>query len=212
MKNAISKFILLAALLLMIGSCKKKSIDEETTINHQVDIPVLSDTVISSHLLSDYLFNPGTFWVYRDSATGVTDTCVVDSVLFFNGVTLTYVGVYYYKYARNLTNIDCPCNYFLTGDQVYLIYSYPFHASNVLLDSVDINGNFYMINGCTFFPVYYIDTTSYLSVYKLFFELTATDLPDSGYCYLKAGIGVIRSETYKDGVKTVSDVIGYNIY
>jgi hypothetical protein len=62
---------------------------------------------------------------------------------------------------------------------------------------------------------YSIDSTNYTGVYKLFYQNPTwyyfPELPDSGYYYLKAGVGIIKDEYYRNGQKTVYELIDYHI-
>ena len=62
----------------------------------------------------------------------------------------------------------------------------------------------------TIYPTFQIDTTSYSNV-KRFFVGNYYNNPDSGYYYLKPGIGIIQSELYYSGQKRTYKLMRYHI-
>ena len=80
----IPKIFILSLNILIIISCKKtdEKIDAHTIIHvNSASLIKIYDTIINQHLVDDYLFNKGSFWIYQDSITQIIDTCIVDTVL-----------------------------------------------------------------------------------------------------------------------------------
>jgi hypothetical protein len=200
-------FFTLAILLLTI-SCKKEKDDSSYDPNYHEPTwqPAWTyDSVINPHLLQDFLFNKGTWWVYQDSLTAIIDTCIVDSVVSENygSGQPPYIM---HRYVYNIKTGDFPTGYLLHGNVI-------FASLTDAMDSVDSNGDFYMNDNVIFCPLYTIDTAVYTDVYKIFFRNPCgyIYIPDSGYYYMKAGIGIIKSEYYIDGQRSVYELVDYHI-
>jgi hypothetical protein len=200
--------IIISISLLVIISCKKKddTINAHTIIH--TNYPTLTwiyDTIINQHLKEDYLFNKGSYWIYKDSITDTIDTCMVDTVIFEQNYIFGINCVIIVKYATSHKNYKFFNDYYLMGNTFLL------NPGNIM-DSVQNNGVFYLNFKNTFYPFYSIDTMTYSDVYKLFYKnCNYSYLPDSGYYYLKAGIGIIKSEYYKNGQKSVYELKQYHI-
>jgi hypothetical protein len=197
-------------LTLMI-SCGKDNLDyPQTIIDHTVEPVIITyDTIIHPQLLNNYLFNKGTYWVYQDSATNQQYTCTVDSTVYEYYYTYDTNSMLVTRYRYNQISLNLFSTYLLCGNSLY------FYPGNRIATIQD-NGEFYGSPTISFYPVYTIDTTTYFYVNKIFYKkgtdmIPGPDCPDSGYYYLKAGIGVIKSEAYKQGQKTVYELKEFHI-
>jgi hypothetical protein len=197
-------------------SCKKQDAITERTQIHSIytGVPRIYDTIINPHLLQDYIFNKGTFWIYKDSITDILDTCLVDSVVIDYKDELCSAGFFHIKFAFNIKQSTFPCSYALSSNGIYL-YSEDGFYYNFYFDSVHNNGDFYLNNKDTLYNSYLIDTSTYTSVYKIFYKKPSSyywpSFPDSGYYYMKVGIGIIKSEYYFNGQRSVYELMQYHI-
>jgi len=211
-----TKIIILLSLLFLAGSCKEKN---EPPVNAQPEPewvpPKFYDTIINIHLLHDYLFEPGTYWVYKDSITNIIDTAVVDSIKTYLHVDGNVGGCYFIKCAANMKTSTFPCRYLLAGNSIYLFLDSYYYSYYYKLATVQDNGIIYPDSTNIYYSTYTIDTMAFSDVYKVFYKpennFWPNYFPDSGYYYFKAGIGIIKSEYYFDGQKSVYEILSYQI-
>lgn len=214
------KILIFLIFSIVICSCKKqqKDISAYKTIVHSshISVPLHYDTIINPYLLQNYLFNKGSYWIYKDSITEILDTCTTDSIV--KSVTVAYsstTGFWHTKYASNIRHSIFPCGYILTNNKMYLYFEEMYSPYSMVLDSVQNNGLFYLTDKVKHFINYDIDTSHYADVYKIFYisnnPALIPKIPDSGYYYFKAGIGIIKAEYYLNGQKSVYELMKYHL-
>ncbi len=204
----------------MMFSCKR---DQEILpiIQHNTQTHFY-DTIINPKLIQNYLFNTGTYWIYKDSGTNVIDTCTVDSTKtgyqsYFQrpgnpgGIAYTVL----FKYIQNVRKCQFPCKYVLFSNNIFMDKINSACSQIFGLTNVDTSGSINLTVKDLFFANYSIGVNTYSNVYKLFYRNPCPDnyidIPDSGYYYMKAGIGIIKSEYYINGQKSVYELEDYHI-
>jgi len=213
-----TKIVLIFLICLVTFSCKK---EQEIVIddNNNAQNPYY-DTILSPYLIQNFLFNNGTYWIYKDSITNIFDTCKVDSTItgiqVYNQLpTVPHQGGYivYFKYAQNIRKSNFPCGYAIFSK--YLFMTKIINDERVFMFATSNNNDFQLSNRDEFFTNYTIDTTNYSNIYKFYYQNPSTTfwpgIPDSGYYYMKAGIGIIKSEYYNNGQKSVYELMDYHI-
>jgi hypothetical protein len=219
-----TRIVVIFCISLLTISCTKHDSDQNSNDNQQNQIIYSYDTIIAPYLLQNFLFNKGTYWIYRDSITGVTDSCVVDSVMTGYQVYLIphgYQGILanniesIIKYVFNKRTGNFPGAYIILNDgiQKYLQYPGTQYFDYYIGRFEDFNDTFYLDNNDTLFQNYSIDTTIYSEVYKFYYQNPwhIYSPEDWGYYYMKAGIGIIKSEYYINGQRSVYELVRYHI-
>ena len=173
------------------------------------------DTVLSHN----FLFNPGTYWIYLDSVNNITDSCYVISnverswIMDFpqSNPQQTFIR-WEYPFAYDLVNqTSFQFNYFLQEDSLCLL-QYSLHSAYDLCYTY--NGALRSNNPFQFYSSFAMDTLLYSNVYKFSFHKpvdAAPGIADSGYFYLKEQFGILKSDLYKNGQKSTYKVIRYSI-
>jgi hypothetical protein len=121
---------------------------------------------------------------------------------------------YYVRYAYNNNSISAyQYNYYLQGNNINI--GATFGEGSIELAYSKSNNLYPPINkNETYYSNYYVDNTLYTDVMK-FFTITnygnGNSYPDSGYYYLKEGIGIIRSDLYFWGEKRTYKLVHYHI-
>jgi hypothetical protein len=184
----------IALLLTLALSCKKK----ETPVNCPVyDIDVSSD-------FTPYLFTAGSYWVYKDSASGVTDS---------NRVITAYMSTYY---APGHPSNPCPDKF---GEFNINYYNYTTHAiysDRVLFNTIERHGDglpIYLTSGHNYSIIQLIATFSSLQVegetYTDVKEFQVTTSNGYIYYYFSPFVGIIKKTTDANGVITTSNLLRY---
>ncbi len=205
---------------LAVMSCKKQQTQSDQYVHHSCST---NDTVPNPQLIHDYLFNAGSFWIYKDSVSGAIDSCFVDSIvtgyqIYDDPPTTPSTGTCYHndKYIGNKKTSLFPNEYYIVGSYMQRFPEYPNHGpwspifAFLMGNNLDVQFRWKdtLMQNCT------IGTLIYNNVYKLFYinELGMNHpQEDSGYYYMKAGIGIIKGEYYNGGQKSVFELVRYHI-
>jgi hypothetical protein len=215
-----TKLILFISIIVVTASCRKHD-DNNNNNNYPPPTNYVYDTIINPYLLQNFLFNKGSYWIYRDSVSGQLDSCAVDTTITgmqYYQQSFThpaYTTEYRYKYTYNVRTGNFPAAYLILDNHIQKYLQYPeteYHDYNIGI-FISSNNTFALNDNDTYFPAYMIDTISYSSVYKLFYENPwhIFSQEDSGYYYMKAGLGIIKSEYYINGQRSVYELVRYHI-
>jgi hypothetical protein len=168
---------------------------------------VFTDYSIDTFLIQNFLFKAGSYWVYKDSASGRIDSCYCygfrkQTGTYAQGPSVPGQGYTYYNYRFAWDSTNKPpytdstfqYNYWLQGN--YIHYGCPYGDCTILLCSSS-SGSLQPMSGYQFYPSLTLNSLVFTNVYKYyFFEHCATL---SGYIYLKPGVGVVRSQLLTTG-------------
>jgi hypothetical protein len=212
---------------LILSSCKK---EDDTPIYYPPNTNpnfYEYDSIINPVLIQNFIFGKESYWIYKDSLSGIIDSCYVDSTIVNYHISQEYSGdpeaggvltEYHNKYIYNSKVSNFPSFYLLYSDnniQMDLTYREMImsYVDDIVIAWYLNNTSFWLADEDTYYPSYSIDTTVYTDVYKLFYKnhWKTFSSVDSGYYYMKAGIGIIKNEYYINGQKSVYELMRYSI-
>lgn len=198
MKNLL---ITLAALMLVLG-CKKERVN-----------------YLSDDIKKNYSYKPGSYWIYRDSATGREDSCYVysNSILFldynrwgynpydydkaeFINVRMNFVTMF--KGKKGIMDIDFSI---YNSGVVGLLrdisnpqtFSGPLPINQQRFDKYNFDGS------CEFLASINIQGKEFLNTSKI--------NDDFGLYYFNDGVGLIKMKLTNDSVVYNWEIVRYNV-
>ncbi len=217
------KYILLSiAILFFFTTCKK-----DPDVNPQTAGPAYT----LQNLAAYSYFKTGTYWIYKDSTSGVEDSVYVytdtsysyyqtgavqadGNYMFYNFIALSYFDTYHYHYSISMGNYSLstgevgvvrmrnkPTDY--VGET--FLMSNRFVANDVI--------TWYLGAGSTYYKEFYdsvnILGTYYYSVAKFYDTNNASEYNSPTNFYIAKNIGIIKKE--KLDSNKVWNLIRYNI-
>lgn len=213
----VSLFVHGLLVLLLFSSCRK-----DEPVGPGVGYRELN---IDAYLQSNFLFQAGSYWVYRDSASQAIDSVYNNGPETYDYVWLSAAGPgpqnKYWNTVRYMfnhtTHPAVQFNYYLRRnalvhriivrrDTVYSFIPDAIVYSNG--QGLDTSATVQLIPGCV------IAGVPYQNVYRAIFRNSAENSwdVDSGCVYLKPGLGVLRAECYyPNGSFRVFDLLRYYI-
>lgn len=174
---------------------------------------------IDATLMKQFLFNPGSYWIYQDSITGSIDSCYnytskLRSGSFMAGPTSPGKGPCYYYYTCALDSINqpqfSPYMYYIQGKYIRIVD--PFGPAAVGICSNN-SGTLAGDNLSSFLSSVTIHNVSYTDVYRFHFYTNYWTYKE-GYYYLKPGIGILKIELItRDSVpqRKVYELVRYKV-
>ncbi len=207
-------------IILLFGCNKATTIPDNSSKSHPC-APTYTNT-IDTFLLNSFLFNNGSYWIYLDSLSNSYDSSYLIEPLmpyltFYEGPFTPGQGQceYFIKYAYNSTTVSkLQYEYYLQGNNIYVLNQMQSWSNGYFPDFLCYSDNGVLVLGSNnfFYPSYQIDNTTYTNVYKYHFDNSFDQsLPDSGYFYLKAHVGIIKTEFYYSGLKRTYKLIRSHI-
>jgi hypothetical protein len=202
--------LLLSSLILLLVCCRQEDVVPQQNPYPTGNCDPRTYNEIDKSLMQQFLFKPGTYWIYKDSVNNTTDSCFSYGTKINSGMQQTSggmgVGPCYtkYRYAIDSTNLldSSRYNYYIMDKDIRLIA--PFGFASVFLCS-NSSGNLTGDSLSVFYPTITINGSAYSNVYKFHFK-TMYGKYREGYHYMKPGVGIIKLELYTTDTPAVRKV------
>jgi hypothetical protein len=223
MKNYILACILICIFVFSISCKRDPAIIQPQTSNNS---PFYGRT--DSFLIRNFIFNPGSYWIYKDSVLNTIDSCYVinrimrDTILSFPSYSPSVgpITAYERDYYNSKSIIANQYNYYISNNFIWFFNTFDIYAIELMYDSSNTFVATYY--GKPIISTYTIGGVSYTNVYKCFFTThsqyvppypppLSANVPDSGYYYLKSGVGIIKTVFYFGWDKKVYSLLRYHI-
>jgi hypothetical protein len=190
-----TKILLCTFLSAALMCCHNKENDPEPGTDPTPTDQYTYYMTIDSTLIKDFLFNKGTYWVYKDSITNAIDSIFCsghkeDTIMYSSGGGMGSASMYtYFKYAYNLVDPNLSRYRFLLQGNFIRTYSPSYEVKEIAtIENKVLKGD----NLSSFFPSISINGIVYTDVYKLHIASPKLTGYSSGYYYVKKGIGIIK--------------------
>jgi hypothetical protein len=200
-------FIILSITFFLFFGCEKKN----TTVTN--DCPTINFPDLDTFLLKNFLFNPGSYWVYYDSLNNTYDSCYqVTQVKKDTTITIEHQYPdhgycdYTIRYAyNNKSNSGGLFDYIIDSNCIN-IWS-PIYNNYISLCK-SISDSLFPIGTSTekFYPTFQIDSTLYTNVMRFTYPSY-----DSTFFYLKYGVGIVKTEMYSNNSKSTHKLVRHHI-
>lgn len=221
----INKSFLVIALLLgaLFGNCKCKK-DPDPTPEPKPTVP-LEDLTAYSY------FKTGTYWIYKDSATGIEDSVYVyfdTSYSYYQNNGIQAAGNYMYHDCKIHSNSDTYNYYYKISGGNYSISTGENGVERIRTKPGNYIGETYLMSnrfiegdqiglftgtGTTYFKMEYssflLEGNIYNKVVKFYDDKNASEYESPTNFYIAKNIGIIRKEIL-DSMK-IWNLIRYNI-
>lgn len=195
MKNLL---ITLAAIMLVLG-CKKERVK-----------------YLSDDIKKNYSYKPGSYWIYRDSATGREDSCYVysNAILFVDNTKYSSRSSSSKYDKEQYINVRMDLVTMIKGRKGSIDIEYRFFNNSLIglfgnpLDPLSffgpLNINQQTLNGRDeFLPSISLQGKEFLNTYKI--------IDESGLYYFNDGVGLIKINNIYDSVAYNWEIVRYNV-
>jgi hypothetical protein len=178
------KYLVFISIIIAFAACKKHDDKEYVPLNTQ--------------LKNSYSFKEGSYWIYRDSLSGRTDSFYVTNYSNYNSTNTLYseevvaVEITQYNIGTQVSDSSHWMLVLKTGSTIDLEgYCWPLNKGFV---NNDISSDYPFINttGVIVFPTYSIQNISYSNVAAIFY-CPGISSTNSSLIYLKDSIGIVKN-------------------